>query len=244
MSEIIPQGVIEFDYIEQGDCLELMKNIPDKSIDLIVTDPPYLMVHDGSGGAFGKDKRQYHNEIDPLTYNFNLNVLNQLVRVMKKINIYIWCSKDQLRQYIDFFEDMDCKTELLTWHKTNPVPTCNNKYLSDTEYLLFFREKGVKIYGEYNTKRKYYVTPTNKADKDTWGHPTIKPIDIIQNLIINSSQPGDIILDPFLGSGTTCVAAMNTHRHYIGFELDETYFDIACKRLDEAEGAVSTDGVL
>ena len=130
---------------------------------------------------------------------------------------------------------MGCKTELLSWHKTNPVPTCNNKYLSDTEYLLFFREKGVKIFGSYETKKKYYVTPTNKSDKDKYEHPTIKPLEIIQNLILNSSQEGDVVLDPFLGSGTTAVAAVNTNRHYIGFELDEKYFDIACQRLDEAE---------
>lgn len=226
---------MDFDYIKQGDCLELMKEIPDGSIDLVVTDPPYLMNCGNRGGAFGRDKRKYHSEIDPLTDNFNLEVLNELVRIMKKVNIYIWCSKDQLRQYIDFFENLYCKTELLTWHKTNPVPTCNNKYLSDTEYLLFFREKGVKIFGSYETKKKYYVTPTNKADKDLYGHPTIKPLDIIQNLIINSSQENDIVLDPFLGSGTTAVAAVNTGRHYIGFELNPQYFDIACQRLDEAE---------
>lgn len=229
---------MEVDVIYNEDCLEGMKKIPDGSVDLIVTDPPYLMTCGQGGGAFGRDKREYHNEIEPLTDNFNLEVLNELVRIMKKINIYIWCSKDQLRQYIDFFEDLGCKTELLTWHKTNPVPTCNNKYLSDTEYLLFFREKGVKIFGSYETKKKYYVTPTNKSDKDLFGHPTIKPLDIIQNLIVNSSQENDIVLDPFLGSGTTAVAAVNTNRHYIGFELDEKYFDIACQRLDEAEEGV------
>ena len=218
--------------LHNGDCLEVLKTIPDKSVDLVVTDPPYLMTCGQGGGAFGKDKRQYHTEIEPLTENFNLEVLNQLVRVMKKVNIYIWCSKDQLRQYIDFFEDLGCKTELLCWHKTNPVPTCNNKYLSDTEYLLFFREKGVPIYGSYGTKKKYYVTPTNKADKDKYGHPTIKPVDIIQNLITNSSAENDVVLDCFMGSGTTGVACINTGRSFIGIELDETYFKIAEDRIN------------
>ncbi|WRK54643.1 site-specific DNA-methyltransferase [Coprobacillaceae bacterium CR2/5/TPMF4] len=128
-------------------------------------------------------------------------VLDELVRVMKKVNIYIWCNKEQLLQYMEYFKDYNL--ELLSWHKTNPVPTCNNKYLSDTEYLLFFRENGVKIYGSYATKRKYYVTPTNKVDKQKYNHPTVKPLDIIENLIINSSQEDDVILDPFMGSGTT-----------------------------------------
>ena len=218
-----------------GDCFEVLKNIPDNSIDLVITDPPYLLTSHEGAGAFGKSKRKYHTEIEPLTENFNLEILNQLVRVMKKINIYLWCSKDQLRQYIDFFEDLGCKTELLCWHKTNPVPTCNNKYLSDTEYLLFFREKGVPIYGSYGTKKKYYVTPTNKADKDKYGHPTIKPVDIIQNLIINSSKEEDVVLDCFMGSGTTGVACVNTGRNFIGIEIDETYFKTAQDRINNTE---------
>lgn len=227
---------MEFDYIDCGDCLELMKEIPDKSIDLIITDPPYEIATTttkGKTGAFGSTARSFHNEIRPLTNGISNNVLDEFVRVMKKVNIYIWCNKEQILQYMEYFKNYNM--DLITWHKTNPVPTCNNKYLSDTEYLLFFREKGVSVYGSYATKKKYYVTPTNKADKDKYGHPTIKPLEIIQNLIVNSSQEGDIILDPFLGSGTTAVAAVNTGRHYIGFELNEEYFDVACQRLDEAE---------
>ena len=247
---------MEYDYIECGDCLHLLKQLPDKSIDLVVTDPPYLFDTSGGGGAFGSKRKQYHKDyakvsnfktpLDQkkanqrseigleLACGFNIEILNELKRVMKKINIYIWCNKEQIKQYLNYFDS--CNMELLTWHKTNPIPTCNNTYLSDTEYLLFFREKGVKVYGEYSTKHKYYVTPINKSDKAKYGHPTIKPLDIIENLIVNSSQDGDIILDPFLGSGTTAVACVNTNRHYIGFELDPQYYDIACKRLDEAEG--------
>lgn len=154
---------------------------------------------------------------------------------MKKINIYVWCNKNQLRQYIDYFEDLGCSTELLTWHKTNPVPTCNNKYLSDTEYLLYFRKGGVKLYGSYATKKKYYVSPTNKADKEKYKHPTIKPLNIIENLIINSSQEGDTVLDCFMGSGTTGVACKNLNRNFIGIELDEQYFEIAKERINEPQ---------
>lgn len=218
----------------EGDCLELIKDIPDNSIDLIVTDPPYL-IQCGGGCILDGKKRKHFEELEAakLTKGFNQDILRELVRVMKHINIYIWCNKTQLRCYIDFFEDLGCTTDLLTWHKTNPVPACNNKYLSDTEYLLFFREKGVKVYGKYATKRKYYVTPTNKADKNKYGHPTIKPLEIIQNLIINSSQEGDTILDCFMGSGTTGVACKATNRKFIGIEKDSKYFEIARRRIYE-----------
>lgn len=192
-----------------GNCLDILKNIPDKSVDLVVTDPPYEIIGGKSGGCFGREKRAYHGELydgGNLDVGCPNEVLEELVRVMVKPNIYLWCNKNQLKQYINFFESRGCTTDLLTWHKTNPVPTCNNKYLSDTEYILYFRAGGVPMYGSYNTKKKYYITPTNKADKEKWGHPTIKPLGIIKNLVINSSKDGDTILDPFMGSGTTGVA--------------------------------------
>ena len=218
-----------------GDCLELMKLIPDKSVDLVIIDPPYEIKGGKSGGCFGRDKRKYHSEIYDTELDLGISniVLDELIRIMKKCNIYIWCNKNQLRQYIDYFEDRGNNIELLTWHKTNPVPTCNNKYLSDTEYILFFRENGVKIYGTYATKKKYYVTPTNKTDKEKYGHPTIKPLEIVKNLVINSSKENDIVLDCFMGSGTTGVACKKLNRNFIGIELDENYFNIARKRIEE-----------
>lgn len=220
------------------DCLNALKSIHDKSVDLIIIDPPYEIASDGSGGAFGVEKRNYHKMVSK---NKNINcgitndVLDELVRIMKKVNIYIWCNKNQLRQYIDYFEELGATTDLLTWHKTNPVPTCNNKYLSDTEYLLYFRKDGVPMYGTYATKKKYYVTPTNKEDKKLYKHPTIKPVNIIENLIINSSQENDVVLDCFMGSGTTGVACKKLNRNFIGMELNEEYFNIAKERIKNVE---------
>lgn len=218
-----------------GDCLEVLKTIPDKSVDLVVMDPPYLKkgnCYYCGGGAFGSKNRQYHSSLDKngLLDGISSDVLDGLIRVMKNVNIYIWCNKEQIKDYINYFKDYNM--ELLTWHKTNPVPTCNNKYLSDTEYLLFFRESGVKIYGSYQTKKKFYVTPINKSDKEKYGHPTIKPLDITKNLIINSSERGGVILDPFMGSGTTGVACKELGRDFIGVEIDEKYFNIAKDRIN------------
>ena len=124
---------------------------------------------------------------------------------------------------------------LLCWHKTNPIPACGNKYLTDTEYILFFREAGVKIYGEFKTKFTYYVTPLNQKDKKIYGHPTIKPVDILQNLIINSSQENDVVFDPFAGSCSTGVSSILNNRKFIGFELDERHFNTSKERLKECE---------
>ena len=223
-----------------GDCLELLKTIPDKSIDLIVTDPPYLLETDGAG-MFGKKADNYGGQryvmknIDFMKNGISELVLDELYRVMKKVNIYIWCSQKQLPIFYKYFvEKKKCNWNLLTWHKSNPTPTCGNKYLTDTEYCLFFRDKGVKVYGEYATKRTYYVTTKNLQDKKLYNHPTIKPLEIIQNLIINSSQEGDTVLDCFMGSGTTGVVCVNTNRNFIGMEIDENYFNIAQDRINKA----------
>lgn len=105
--------------------------------------------------------------------------------------------------------------------------------MTDTEYILFFREKGVKIYGEFKTKFTYYITPLNQSDKKKYGHPTIKPINIVTNLIVNSSLENGIVFDPFMGSGTTAVAAKKCGRNFIGYELDSDYYEICNKRLEE-----------
>lgn len=216
-----------------GDCLEVMRQIPDGSVDLVVTDPPYLIKTSGAG-IYKQDGKQYVKELSGIKDGFSEKVLDELCRVMRKINIYIFCSQKQIIPLLDYFvEKKKCNWNLLTWHKTNPVPACGNKYLTDTEYILFFREKGVRIGGEYKTKFTYYVTPLNTADKKLYGHPTIKPVDILQNLIVNSSSPGDVVLDPFMGSGSTGIACKNTGRNFIGIELDKGYFDTAKARIGE-----------
>ena len=152
-----------------------------------------------------------------------------------------WGEDYFIKKLIDYFDDLGCNLDLLTWHKTNPIPTCNNTYLSDTEYCIFAREEGVKLYGDVETKKKYYVTPCNVSDKDLYNHPTIKPLNIIKNLITNSSVEGDIVLDSFVGSGTTCVAAKELGRKYIGIELNPEYHRIALNRINgiTAQGQLS-----
>ena len=177
------------DEILNVDCMDGLKTIPDKSINLIIMDPPYELEPAG-GGAFGYANRTYHSELEPISNGISNDTLEMLMSKMKAINCYVWCNKHQLRQLIDYFDDIGCNVDLLTWHKTNPTPSCGNKYLSDTEYLIYAREKGVKLYGSYHTKRKWYVTETNVKDKKRYNHPTVKPLEIIKNLVINSSRGG------------------------------------------------------
>ena len=118
-------------------------------------------------------------------------VLDEMCRVMKRVNIYLFCSQKQIQRYLDYFvSGKGCNWNLLTWHKTNPIPACGNKYLNDTEYIMFFREKGVKIYGSYETKRTFYTTLRNQEDNLRYKHPTVKPLQIVRNLVVNSTELG------------------------------------------------------
>ena len=244
--------------IQLGDCYELIKNIPDKSIDLVYIDVPYAFTENGlnvGGGCFGTKKRNYHDEyakvaedntksglakrksssssLQEISYGIDYSILDELCRVMRYIYIYIWCSKEQVLPIMKYFiEEKHCFHDIMVWCKTNPIPTANGTYLPDLEYCLMFREKGTQIGGTYETKNKWYISETNKKDKDKFSHPTIKPLNVVKNHITNSTKENDIVLDCFCGSGTTCLACKETGRRYIGMEIDPEYHKIAVDRVN------------
>lgn len=215
-------------------CLDGMHNLPDDSVDLVIADPPYVIETSG-GGLYNQPDKHYVKELNDMKDGFDERVLDEICRVLKRINAYFFCSQKQILPLCRYFvDDRKCNWNLLSWHKSNPVPACGNKYLTDTEFVLFFREHGVPVYGTFDTKRTYWVTPLNQKDKRLYGHPTVKPQFIVDMLIQNSSQTGDIVLDPFLGSGTVAASAAQNKRHYLGYEINATYFDIVAEdTLDE-----------
>ena len=219
-----------------GDAYKLIKDIPDKSVDLVITDPPYDIegIH-GSGILKSRPaNQQTYNEISDsgLDKGIDLKILDDFVKVMKKINIYIWCNKSQIYDYMTYFvKERNCSFEILIWAKENPIPFCGTHYLCDKEYCLYFWEQGAAVNIPYDRGRTYWISKTNQEDKNNFLHPTIKPIEFIEQLIKNSAGGGAIILDPFVGSGTTCLAAKHLGLSYIGFEINEKYYKIAQDRL-------------
>ena len=253
--------------IQLGDCYELIKQIPDKSIDCVYVDVPYLMKKGGAGSC-DIAKRATKNRIELLgglkQYNANLSnkenlriamnkknadkdllnsniadgfdyktFIDEAFRIMKKCNLFIWCSPMQIKEIIDYIYIYITNTPtILVWCKTNPIPTTNNLWLSDVEYCIYVRGEGIKLNDGYELKSKWYVSPINQSDKDKFNHPTIKPLELVKRHILHSTQPNDIVLDCFCGSGTTCVAAKETGRRYIGMEIDPEYHKIAQDRLN------------
>lgn len=232
--------MIELDHIYNEDCLAGMRRMPDGCVDLVVADPPYAFKATTGGGAFGtksedgRKGRAYHAELLQMSRGFAVDWMDEACRLCRVPNMYVFCSKDQIPQLLDYAVKRKLNYDLLTWHKTNPVPTCSNKYLSDTEYIVFIRGKGARVYGSYETKRKWWIQPVNVSDKKLYGHPTVKPLNIIRQMIVNSSEQGGVILDPFIGTGTTAVAAIREGRRFVGFETDGKYYATAVGRIEAA----------
>lgn len=229
--------------IQLGDCYELIKNIPDNSIDLVYIDIPYELSNGGKGSLgykVEKLKKDLKKTID-LTKGIDYSILDELCRVMKNIYIYIWCSEKQIFPILDYFNKKNCYTNFLIWKKDNPIPLGNLPFLSDLEYCLCIHEPGVKFQQGYEHKERCYISHINTKDKELFKHPTIKPIEFVKKHILNSTNENDIVLDCFCGSGTTCLAAKETGRRYIGMEIDPEYHKIAVNRLNgiTAQGQTS-----
>lgn len=188
---------MENNQIYNGNAYELIKQVPNKSVDLIVTDPPYeISGLSSKPHGLSKDEkhsRKYEQELlnTNLGNGIDLSILDEFVRVLKKINCYIWCNKEQIYDYLTYFvKERHCNWEMIIWAKDNPPPFVSGHYLKDKEYCLYFWETGVKVQPTFETGKTVYITNTNVEDKKKYGHPTIKNIEIIKNLIRNSCGGG------------------------------------------------------
>ena len=213
--------------------MKLLKAIPDNSIDLIVTDPPYRTTSRGSYGDTGgilkdelnmKGKVFFHNDIKISDW------IAELYRVLKESgHCYIMTNNVNLCDYLNEIKKAEFSIfKTLIWKKDNCIT--NMYYMDNHEYIIFCRKgKAIKI-NNCGTKSVLEIpNPKNKR------HPTEKPIELMEILIKNSSHNGDTVLDPFMGSGSTGVACVNTGRNFIGMELDDRYFNIAQERINKAK---------
>lgn len=206
-----------------GDYRELLSTIPDKSINLLLTDPPYNKLRVTNSCNDKLDS--YLNSIEDLNlHNFDvLEFLNLVAPKMKYFHSYIFSNLSSLSTYIKWIEDRKYHWNLLIMAKRNPVPVSKkNKYLSDKEYILFIREPN-KCYFDNDLPFNLYRSVKSIVIGKRGIHPTQKPLHIIEELISVSSTPSHLILDPFMGSGTTMQACVNLERNFIGFDILDTW---------------------
>ena len=222
---------MELNKIYNGDCYELIKQIPDKSVDLIYTDIPYKIDFNkkDSGFRYEDNYATTKQAMAQMKNGIDMKILDEFARVLKKMNLFIWCSATQMKEIIDRYSKY--KLYILAWHKTD-VPRMNRKqFLTDLEYCLNFKETGVQYSNTGGYHSRLYESCTNKYENKKFHHPTTKPSKLVSEHIEFASKPGDLVLDPFSGSGTTCACAKALGRNYIGFELDKTYYEASVERL-------------
>ncbi len=207
--------------IIQGDCLELMKRIPDKSVDLVLTDPPYGL-DIAKNGTLNVNSNSGYIKSSWDSTPFSLEQFKDIQRVSK--NQVIWGGN-----YFPFLWTMPCK-DFLFWNKMNHHPNRSQGELAWTSF------NGLAKYFDYMWDGNRYGKPGNIKGvglPTTRIHPTEKPIALFQWVLNNYSKEGDLVLDPFSGSGTTSIACHQLKRRFICFEKEPKYVELSQKRLEE-----------
>ncbi len=218
-----------------GDCLEKMKNIPDNCIDLILTDPPYKTVQGGrtgnktpKGGIFSKHHEEFKRGavFKENTILFS-EWIPQAYRVLKSnSHCYIMSNGRNIKTLQVESEKAGFKYQnLLVWDKGNKTP--NRYYMQQLEFILMLTKKGSRNINNMGTGNLLSVK--NEIGKKL--HPTQKPVPLLEIMIKNSTFENQVVLDMFMGSGSTGVACKNLNRNFIGIEKDKEYFEIAKKRI-------------
>lgn len=199
-------------------------------VDAIITDPPYKVTSRGSSGGTGGILKSEINMSGNVFAHNNIKFSEWIPKCYEILqndsHAYFMTNNKNLKEILITIENVGFKIfKTLIWAKDNCIT--NMYYMDSHEYIIFCRKGKANKINNCGTKSVLnYANPKNKV------HPTEKPIDMLQVLIGNSSEENDIVLDPFMGSGTTGVACKNLNRNFIGIELDDKYFDIAKKRIN------------
>ena len=223
--------MLETNKIYNMDCLEGMKYIDDKSIDLVVTDPPYKLVQGGCTNKAvtlkGATNLKSGNVFSDNSIKFS-DWIPEVYRVLKEnSHCYIMCNDRNLKELLIESENAGFKLlNILVWKKKRHSP--NRYYLKNAEFIVFLRKGKAK---NINNMGTFQCLEIDNVENKL--HPSEKPVKLMEIFICNSSKSGDTVLDPFMGSGTTAIACINTNRNYIGFELNKEYYELAKNRINK-----------
>ena len=216
----------------RGDCRDILPLLP--KVDAVVTDPPYVLSDSGPGEShFGMSLNKFDgDEYKAIVKGFDVDgIFAALEAVCQPFNLFCFCSNKQISSIMAYHEAKGRSTTLLVWHKVNAAPFANGVWRGDIEYCIHAKDSGAVFIGNAQDKKKVSEYPLVQDD----AHPTVKPLGLMRKYVGICSHANQTILDPFMGSGTTGVAAVQMGRDFIGIEREERYFDIACRRIEQAQ---------
>ena len=218
--------------IIHGDCMDVFPKLGDRSVNMILTDIPY-----GAVTQNGEERARYSGQLrkvnkggaDVETFEL-MEFLQQCSRVCDG-SIYIFCGIEQLSTVFSYFYNhKDFMTRQCAWKKTNPAPSNGqHMWLSSMENCVFAKRRKTKFNQLCKSAVWEFSTGQSKV------HPTEKPLRLFEYLVESSTDPGDSVFDPCIGSGTAAVAAKNLGRQYIGVEINQEYWEIANNRVSEVQ---------
>ena len=221
----------------------LLNNLDDNSIDLVVTDPPYKTVTGGDSNGANSERPKGMLQGNRRLFKYQkLKIsdwINQVYRVLKEeSHCYIFTNSLNMEEMLREGRKAGFKLHnILVWQKQNCTPS--QYYMKNCEYVIFFRKgraKWINNIGTSKTVHEYLIednSMTISVDNIIGNklHPCEKPVDLLKFYIENSSNEGSIVLDPFMGSGSTAIACKELNRKYIGYEIDKEYYNIINKRI-------------
>lgn len=219
-----------------GDCLEVMDKLIEQGIkvDAIITDPPYMIARKNNFHTMGRkgiDFGEWDKEVDLFSW------LDRIPKLLNKNgSVVIFNDWKNLGDIARYCENLGLEIkDFLRWEKTNPMPrNRDRRYVTDFECAIWLVKKGAKW--TFNRLDDKYQRPkfvhSIVSGKEKTIHTTQKPVNLMEEIIKIHTNENDIVLDCFVGSGSTGVACMNTNRKFIGIELDENYFNIAVNRME------------
>ena len=223
-----------------GDCLKYLCNIPDNSIDLILTDPPYNIAKYSTGNIPLPGRTALNNDLGEwdLKPIEPMRLLDDFKRVLKPDgNIFVFTSYNLMGKWHEAFDSEFDTFQFFIWHKTNPAPKIyKNGFLNSCEMIACMWNKGHKWnFSTQNEMHNFFESPICMRPERLSNpkHPAQKPVKLLEHIIKIASNENDIILDPFMGVGSTGVAALKNNRRFIGCEIDKEYFNAASKRIGD-----------
>jgi site-specific DNA-methyltransferase (adenine-specific)/modification methylase len=220
-----------------GDCHDLLGSLQEHSVDLLLTDPPYNLSPYSTGnmrfnwrGTINNDLATWDREFDPADYR------DAFLRVLKPSgNLFAFCSYNLLGRWHEVFDPLFDTFQFFVWHKSNPVPKVRRQgFLNSCELIVCMWNKGhTWNFGRQRDMHNFFEGPICMSPERTKApkHPAQKPVRLLKHLIGIASSPGDLVLDPFMGVGSTGAAALEAGRRFAGMELDPDYFAAAQQRL-------------